>query len=325
MNLKRVALTVLAAVALALVTFSLVSTQPLAGSERSGPPVTVDPARLEATVRKLAVDFHPRGWQHTDRLDATAAWLKAELGPHATEQTYAVDGGTYRNVSALYGPATPDRIVVGAHYDSCEGLPGADDNASGVAGALELARLFAKEPPPSQVEIVFWSLEEPPFFRSPQMGSAVHADALAKAGTPVRAALSLEMIGYFSDAEGSQHFPVGALGLIYPTTASYIAVVGDLGQIGLVRTVKRAMSGASELPVASINAAKLIPGIDWSDHRSYWAHGWPAVMITDTAMNRNANYHQATDTPETLDYARMAKVVTGVHSAIWALGASGSR
>ncbi len=334
-------LRVAAAVAGVIAALTLVTVQPLAGAERSGPEVHVDPARLEATVRTLVEKWGQATFLRnpdagspaeaervaqksslspfSDRLDATAAWLMAELGPSATEQTWQVDGRTYRNVSALFGPASAERVVVGAHYDTCEGLPGADDNTSGVAGALELARLFAASPPPAQVEVVFWSLEEPPFFRTPNMGSVVHAAALAKQGVRVKAMLSLEMIGYFSDAPGSQHFPIGALGLVYPTTASYVAVVGDLGQLGLARAVKRAMAGASDLPVASINAPKVIPGVDWSDHRSYWAQGWPAVMITDTALNRNANYHLATDTPDTLDYARMAKVVAGAHSAIWAL------
>ncbi|MBL8950514.1 MAG: M28 family peptidase, partial [Myxococcaceae bacterium] len=318
---KRVFGAVVTVAVLVLAAVVPLTTQPFAGAERSGPEVIVVPARLEATVRKLAVDFHPRGHQNPEKLDAAAAWLKAQLGPGATEQTWKVEGREYRNVSRLYGPATGDRVVVGAHYDTCEGLPGADDNASGVAGALELAHVFAVTPPPGPVEIVFWSLEEPPFFRTREMGSVVHADALAAAGARVKAALSLETIGYFSDAPGSQHFPIGALGLIYPTTANHIAVVGNLGQVGLTRKVKRAMSGANDLPVASINAAAAIPGIDWSDHRSYWAHGWPAVMVTDTALNRNANYHHATDTPETLDYVRMAKVVAQVHSAVWALSA----
>jgi Zn-dependent M28 family amino/carboxypeptidase len=293
-----------------------VTVQPAGSGTRAGPQVHADPQRLEASVRELA--SKPRGYKNTDNLDHFAEWLKGQL-PGPTEQTWDVEGRTYRNVSALFGPSTGPRVVVGAHYDTADGLPGADDNASGVAGALELARLLTEHAPPGQVEVVFWSLEEPPFFRKPEMGSAHHADALAAAKVDVRAMLSLEMLGYFSDVEGSQHFPTKALGLVYPTKANYIAVVANLGQMSLVRTVKAAMRGASDLPVESINAPVAIPGIDWSDHRSYWAHGWPAVMITDTAMNRNGNYHEPTDTPDTLDYVRMAKVVEGVHSAVCAL------
>lgn len=292
--------------------------QPTFSAERAGPAVKADAVRLEATVRKLAVDFHSRGFRDVENLDRAAAWL-AEQVQNPVEQTWLAGGKTYRNVSALYGPKTGPRIVVGAHYDSAFSLPGADDNASGVAAVVELARLFAEQPPPFSVELVFWSLEEPPYFRTEQMGSVHHADALAAAGVEVRAALSLETIGYFSDAEGSQHFPVAALGLIFPTRGDHIAIVGNLGQLGLTRTMKRAMRGASDLPVTSANIVAAVPGIDWSDHRSYWAHGWPAVMVTDTAPNRNPNYHEPTDVPETLDFARMAKVVEGVHSALYAI------
>jgi Zn-dependent M28 family amino/carboxypeptidase len=315
---KRLGLLV-AVLALALGGLVCVTVQPMGQGERTGPVVHAEPARLEASVRRLA--SKPRGYKNVENLDAVAAWIEEQL-PKPTEQVWEVEGHTYRNVSALFGPpGNGPRVVVGAHYDTADGLPGADDNASGVAGTLELARLFSQAPPPGRVEVVFWSLEEPPWFRKPEMGSARHADALADAGVEVRAALSLEMIGFFSDAEGSQHFPSPVLKLFYPTTASYIAIVGDTQQRSLVRTVKAAMRGASDLPVDSINAPTLIPGIDWSDHRSYWAHGWPAVMVTDTAMNRNANYHEATDLPETLDYVRMAKVVEGVYSAACALAA----
>jgi Zn-dependent M28 family amino/carboxypeptidase len=314
---RRLALFAVMAVLL-LGSIVCVTVQPAGSGTRAGPVVHADPELLQASVRELA--SKPRGWQNVERLDGLAEWLKAQL-PNPTEQTWEVKGHTYRNISALFGPNTGPRVVVGAHYDSADGLPGADDNASGVAATLELARLFAEHPPAGQVELVFWSLEEPPWFREPEMGSAHHADALAAAKVDVRAVLSLETIGYYSDAEGSQHFPSPLLGLVYPTTGNYIAVVGDLGQVSLVRTVKDAMRGASDLRVESINAPSLIPGIDWSDHRSYWAHGWPAVMVTDTAPNRNANYHEGSDKPETLDYARMAKVVEGVHSAICALTA----
>jgi Zn-dependent M28 family amino/carboxypeptidase len=315
MRWSRVA--VLLALALVFIVSGLtcVTTQPLVIAQRFGPEVHVDATKLEASVRKLAIDLHPHGYKDVENLDRVVAWLKSELGDRALEQTWDVQGHTYRNVSITYGPTTGERIVVGAHYDTCEGLPGADDNSSGVAGVLELAHLFADKPPPFPVELVFWSLEEPPWFRTSKMGSAQHAASAAH----VKAVLSIEAIGYFSDAPGSQHFPIDALGLIYPTTANHIAIVGDFGQIALVRTVKGAMQGASQLPVSSINATSIIPGIDWSDHLNYWAKGIPAVMITDTALNRNANYHQPSDTPDTLDYARMAHVVEGVYSAIYAV------
>ena len=154
---------------------------------------------------------------------------------------------------------------------------------------------------------------------TPGMGSWVHAAALRQAGVSVRAMVSLEMIGYFTDAPDSQLFPHPVLALVYPSRGNFITVVGRLGDVALVRRTKSAMRGATDLPVVSINAPTAIPGVDFSDHRSYWAHGYPAVMITDTAFYRNRHYHSPGDTPETLDYGRMAKVVRGVYEAVLSL------
>jgi hypothetical protein len=151
------------------------------------------------------------------------------------------------------------------------------------------------------------------------MGSAVHAASLARDGARVRLMISLEMIGFFSDAPRSQQFPAPGMSLVYPTTGNFIAVVGKLGQGDVVRSVARAMRAATTLPVESLAAPRMLPGVDLSDHRSYWDHGWDAVMVTDTAFYRNPNYHGPADTPETLDYARMADVVTGVLAAVHAL------
>jgi Zn-dependent M28 family amino/carboxypeptidase len=215
--------------------------------------------------------------------------------------------------------------VVGAHYDTAGPLPGADDNASGVAGLLELARLLGTTPPRIAVELVAFSLEEPPAFATPDMGSAVHAASLAAEGARVRLMICLEMIGYFSDRPRSQHFPAPGLGLIYPDVGNFIAVVGKLGQGAAVKRVRGAMRAATPLPVESITAPRLLPGVDLSDHRNYWDHGWDAVMITDTAMFRNPHYHEPSDTPDTLDFERMAQVVTGVHAAVHACAAPQSR
>jgi hypothetical protein len=280
---------------------------------------TVDPSRLETRVRMLSESLLPRSEAYPEELDRAAAYIRQEftraLG-RVSEQPYDVGGRTYRNVIAVFGPETVERIVVGAHYDTAGPQPGADDNASGVSGLIELAYLLSKREPPIKVELVAYTLEEPPFFRSPYMGSAVHARALVKDGARVRAMFSLEMIGYFSDAEGSQHFPNAGLRLFYPTKGNFISIVGMTGQALLVRKIKRAMKGASGLRVYSINAPRSIPGVDFSDHMNYWDAGYPAVMITDTAFYRNPNYHTAADTAEKLDYYRMAQVVEGVYAAV---------
>jgi Zn-dependent M28 family amino/carboxypeptidase len=278
--------------------------------------------RLRAHVRMLADDLVPRDFAHPANLDRAAAYIREEFtraGGDAWEQPYEAGRSTYRNVAAAFGPDTRERIVIGAHYDAAGPYPAADDNASGVAGLIELAHLLGRDPPPGRVELVAYPLEEPPFYRTPLMGSAVHAASLKRQGVRVRVMMSLEMIGYFTDAPGSQKLPLAALRPFYPSRGNFIAVVGKLGQALLVRRIKRAMRSATPLAVHSINAPRWVPGVDFSDHVNYWDAGYPAVMITDTAFYRNPHYHTAHDTADTLDYARMAQVVQGVHAAILAL------
>lgn len=296
-----------------------VLTQPIWCASATNAAVPVDPARLERHVRMLSETLVPRDAGHPANLDRVAAYVREEFeraGGRVSEQTFQVDRSTYRNMIACFGPETRDRIVVGAHYDACGEWPGADDNAGAVAGLIELAHLLGKTPPKVLVELVAFSLEEPPFFGTSEMGSAVHASSLKTQGRQVRIMICLEMIGYFSDRERSQQFPSGLLEAFYPTTGNFIAVVGRMDQIAAVRRVKRAMRRASPLPVYSINAPELLPGIDFSDHRSYWQAGFKAVMITDTAFYRNENYHSARDTADTLDYKRMAMVVQGVYGTV---------
>ena len=285
-------------------------------------PGAVEPERLKAHVRALSETFHPRDYTHPENLDRAAGYLADHLkraGGQVELQPFRVDGKEYRNVIAHFGPETPERIVIGAHYDTAGPLPGADDNGSGVAGLLELATLLGQKPPPMRVELVGFTLEEPPFFRTEHMGSRVHAKALRAAGVKVRAMLSLETMGFFTDAPDSQRYPVDKLRWRYPSTGNFIAVVGQTGDGGLVREVATAMRAVRSLPVEFLSAPASIQGIDFSDHASYQAEGYRAAMITDTAFFRNPRYHEPTDTWDTLDYGRMAQVVQGVHCALQAL------
>ena len=294
-------------------------TQPLLSRPQLQQTVAADPARLEADVHELSQQLTPRDQTHPENLDRVAAFIRArmaETGCRVSEQPFTISDNTSRNVICSLGPDSNDRVIVGAHYDSYHEYAAADDNASGVAGLIELARLLSRTKLPSEVDLVAYTLEEPPYFGTPHMGSVVHAQSLRKAGISVKAMLSLEMIGYFSDAPESQSFPVSLLRALYPSQGDFIAVVGSLGEAGLVRHVKRAMIGSSSLPVYSINAPRFVPGVDFSDHLSYWKEGYEAVMITDTAFYRNHNYHTANDTPEQLDYRRMAMVVAGVYAAV---------
>ncbi len=314
----RKMLILLAVLALLLLGLSLWLTQPVFVSAGSQSPPASLPGRLRTHVETLA-GFAPRDIDHTANLDRAAAYIRDEFlkaGGDVADQSFVVDGHEYRNVIARFGPASEEILVVGAHYDAFDRFPGADDNASGVAGLIELAYMLGQAKLPLRVELVAYTLEEPPAFRSVQMGSALHASDLAADNTRVRAMIGLEMIGYFSDARGSQEYPIAALGLLYPNEGNFISVVGNFIDAPLVRRVKKAMIAASDLPVRSINAPRLVPGVDFSDHMNYWDNGYRAVMISDTAFYRNANYHQATDVPDRLDYQRMAKVAQQLRAAV---------
>ena len=279
--------------------------------------VTVDANALERHVSALAETFYPRSVENHAQLEAAGDYLLAEMraaGAAPEVQSFEADGRQYRTFIARFGPADGPLLVVGAHYDACGTTPGADDNASGVAALLELTRLLALDPPARPVELVAYTLEEPPYFRTESMGSHQHASRLDSQGREVRLMLSLEMIGYFRDEPKSQQYPVAALHMLYPDEGNFIAIVGGMRDYGEMRRVKALFSGASGLPVQTINAPASVPGVDFSDHASYWKFDMPAFMVTDTAFLRNPHYHEAGDTPATLDYARMAQVVRAVHA-----------
>lgn len=291
-------------------------TQPLVRPIASEP-VIVDAAALERHVRELAVNLHPRSFENFSNLQRVGDYIHAAFtasGGETDVQKFEVKGNHYRNIVARFGPREGPLIVIGAHYDANGDTPGADDNASGVAGLLELARLLGANPPKHPVELVAYTLEEPPHFRTASMGSFQHAQALSESGREVRLMMSLETIGYFRDEPDSQMFPAPGLELLYPDEGNFIAIVGRFGDFGLTRRVKALGRGATDLPIESINAPAKVPGVDFSDHLNYWRFKMPAVMVTDTAFLRNPHYHKTSDTPDTLDYQRMAKVVQAVHA-----------
>ena len=300
--------------------------QPFVSYSKQAREIAVSEERLLEHVRTLSVELPPRN-EDTDNLDVTASYIRRQFESigDVNEDEYTVWGIPYRNISVVVGPATPERVVIGAHYDSFDGLPGADDNASGVAGLIELAMLLRDVPLDRSVELIAYTLEEPPYFRTQDMGSAIHAKRLSEEGAEVVLMVSLEMIGYYSDAPGSQAYPMAALSYMYPDTGNFIAVVGDLSGFTAVRRVKAAMKGVMDMPVHSINAPSFIPGIDFSDHLNFWRHGYPAVMITDTAFYRNSAYHTDRDTWDRLDYSRMAQVVKGVFATVLEFAGDGSK
>ena len=271
-------------------------------------------ANLERHVRQLAEVLPPRS--DDGALDASARYIHDAFARYgeARFQPFEVRGITYSNVVLRLDRGAGRTVIVGAHYDAFGGLPGADDNASGVAGLLELARLLGEAAPALDVELVAYALEEPPWFGTEAMGSRHHA-----AASDAELTIVLEMIGYYDDAPGSQHYPLPGLASMYSEVGDFIAIVGRFQEMGAVRALKSAFLGASKVPVHSLTFAPIVPGVGLSDHRSYWIEGMRAVMITDTAYERNPNYHTASDTPDTLDYRRMAEVVTGVYASLFAL------
>lgn len=253
-------------------------------------------------------------------LAQAAALIERELTAAKYEverQTYRVDDQDVSNVFVeIRGSSRPDEIVViGAHYDAVEDTVGADDNASGVAGMLALARRFAAAKPARTLRFVAFANEEPPHFQTEAMGSWQYAKRAHDRGETIVAMLSLEMLGYYRDEPGSQQYPA-PLNAMYPDTANFIGFGSNVGSRGLTKQCVAAFRKATQFPVESASMPEAIPGIGWSDQWSFWQFGWPAVMVTDTALFRNPHYHTPADLPGTLDYERMAHVVRGVEGVV---------
>ena len=300
-----------------------IPTEPTAVKANTSPRTATfaDPAELSRYVNTLATQHANRQAGHPRRLEAAAQYIEAQLkalGLSAESQVFDAEGETYRNIIVKLGPATQNVTVIGAHYDVAGDQPGADDNASGVAGLLELARLLKTQVLNKRVELVFYTNEEPPFFRTPYMGSAIHANSLRSRGDHASLMISLECIGYFSDEPDSQTHPVRLLNAVYPTVGNFIALVGYYEDGAVSRRVKASMQTATSLPIHSINAPGFIVGIDFSDHLNYHNEGFVGMMLTDTAFFRNKAYHTPQDTADRLDYVRMAEVVNAARAAVLA-------
>ena len=273
--------------------------------------VRADPNRLQEHVTYLSQETYGRHAGNLEVLNQAADYVEQALkqpNSRVTRQPYHADGRDYGNLIARFGPDEGTLWVVGAHYDAHQNLPGADDNASGVAGLLELARMLGQVEVKHPLVLVAYSTEEAPYYGTHSMGSYVHAASLVKSKTPLSGMICLEMIGYYCE---QQRYPYPHLTWLYPKEGNFIAVIGRWQDRSLIRHVKRGFNGATDLPVQSVTLA-----IENSDHMNYWKHGYPAVMITDTAWARNRNYHKDTDTADTLNYDKMAGVIDGVFCAV---------
>lgn len=276
------------------------------------------PARLEADVRALSV--RPRSLDQATSILSTIEFLTETLEAmgHSVGRQDVLAPAENLIVTIPAAKADAPILIIGAHYDTVRVSPGADDNASGVAALLEIARRFAERGGGAlEVRLVFYANEEPPYFKTGAMGSHVHAMSL---GRPERVIgmISLETMGYFSDTTGSQNYPF-PLSLRYPSTGNFIAFVGDTSSRSFLREMIGRFRENARIPSVGGTAPSIVQGIDWSDHWAYSQAGIPAFMVTDTAPFRNPNYHRESDTPETLDYDRLALVVEGLWRAIEAI------
>ena len=296
------------------------------GSSYTGPlrPLTTAEAEtrdnLTGHVRMLATVIGERNADKYEELQSAVEYIKhyfEEAEMALSVQSFDVEGQKFGNIIVeVKGAGKPDEIiVVAAHYDTARNTPGANDNASGVAALLELARLMKDRNPGRTLRLIAVVNEEPPYFQTDRMGSSIYAKQAKERGENIVAMLSLETIGYYSDKPGSQAYPP-LLSPLYPDTGNFIAFVGNLKSHKLVRQCVDAFRRTADFPSEGAALPGWLPGVDWSDHWSFWKEGYPAVMVTDTAFFRYPYYHRPEDTPEKLDYDRMARVVTGLVQVI---------
>ena len=274
---------------------------------------------LIADVRTFAAEIGERNIPRYPQLNAAADFIEssfARAGLHPRRDTYELNRLPCHNIEAEIRGTSPKIVLIGAHYDSVFGAPGANDNGTGVAAVLALARRFAKKQPTQTLRFVAFVNEEPPYFQTPQMGSFVYAGRCKARGDQISAMISLETIGYYSDAPRSQTYPVPLIGAFYPTTGNFIGFVGNVRSRTLLRGAIALFRQQAKLPSEGAALPSFIPGVAWSDQWSFWQHGYPGIMITDTALFRYPHYHATTDTPDKLDYDRFALVVSGVEKMI---------
>lgn len=286
----------------------------------------VDTAGVQAHIEALAGEIGERNLRYPQALKQAEDYISGvwRRSGYSVER-HEVEAGEFRpaNLEVAIRGEDPAAgcVVVGAHYDTVAGSPGANDNGSGVAALLEIGRHLRDSRLSRTVRLVAFVNEEPPYFKTRQMGSRVYAEALRERGVDIHAMLSLETIGYYSDAPGSQHYPP-LFSLFYPDSGHFIGFVANFRSRGLLRRAVTAFQGASDVPVESVATFGFVPGVDWSDHWSFWRIGVPAVMVTDTAPYRYPYYHSPFDTPDKINYVTLARVIDGLIAVATALASS---
>jgi Peptidase family M28 len=275
--------------------------------------------RLRVHVEQLASEIGERNIFHPAALQAAASYIERQWekqGYAVTRLAYDISGVHCPNLEITRSGGVREReiLLIGAHYDTVIGSPGANDNASGVSALLEISRLFASVEPALTVRFVAFVNEEPPFFMTSQQGSMVYAETARKRGDDIRLMTSIETIGWYSSEPGSQSYPP-LFNLLYPDRADFIGIVSNFRSRAVMRRLAAAFRANSDFPLETAATFSFVPGVSWSDHRSFWTQGYPAVMITDTAFYRYRHYHAASDTPEKLAYPELARVTLGLFAS----------
>jgi len=274
---------------------------------------------LRADVQKLAGEIGERNMWRYAQLNAAADFIENSFlhaGLHPRRDSYELRGQACHNIEVEIPGTHPEVLLIGAHYDSVFGSPGANDNGSGVAATLALARHFANRKMQHTMRFVAFVNEEPPYFLSGEMGSLVYAGRCKARGDKISGMISLETIGYFSDAPHSQTYPSPGLGIFYPKVGNFIGFVANVHSRALLRRVIALFRQHAKIPSEGAALPWFVPGVSWSDQWSFWKHGYPGIMVTDTAPFRYPYYHSANDTPDKLDYDRFTLVVSGMEKVI---------
>jgi len=274
---------------------------------------------LRADVQKLAGEIGERNMWHYPQLNTAADFIEdsfSRAGLRPRRDSYEMQGQACHNIEAEIPGARPEVVLIGAHYDSVFGSPGANDNGTGMAATLALARRFAGRKPQHTLRFVAFVNEEPPYFLSDEMGSFIYASRCKARGDRISTMISLETIGYFSDAPHSQTYPSPGLGMFYPKVGNFIGFVSNVHSRALLRRVIGLFRKHAKIPSEGAALPAFIPGVSWSDQWSFWRHGYPGIMVTDTAPFRYPYYHSSSDTPDKLDYDRFTLVVSGMEKVI---------
>lgn len=274
---------------------------------------------IESHVESLIRCGDFRNFYSEKNLQNSIRYIESQFafyGLKSKRQSYQVHNKEYHNIVASIGPKNAEKIVIGAHYDVAGEQQGADDNASGVAGLLEIARILKRNESKLKYnyELVAFTLEEPPYFRTENMGSYIHAKSLFDEKENLKFMISLEMIGYFSEEENSQDYPHSLMKLKYPSKGNFIAGIGKSKEEKILKEIEESFENDNKIPFEYFSSDLSIPGTDFSDHLNYWKFGYKAIMITDTAFLRNKNYHKRSDTKDTLQFEKIKFVIDGLSS-----------